>query len=307
MSCETPLVSVVLPVFGNLQDLETTVDSILHQSLSAFELIIIDDGNHGADRDVIAAVARRDARIRVLQNPTNRGATVSNMLGCRAARGRYIAKIDNGDLMVPHTRLEEQASLLEEDPSLAIVGGGLEIVDALNGHCYRSRPEYLRHEEIVNKPGYLTYFPQVTVMMRTLAYVQSGGYNPQLPVGADTDLWPRILRYGRGLLVPTVYAVAVMKPGSISVARNNKQILSKIDKIRQSRTQGGLRLSNLYKLILIAVEFGKLALPDRIRVFLRYRKQMNYVYPIDKDTARSLAAVRRFYSQKGLYPLTQTQ
>lgn len=305
MSSETPLVSVVLPVFGNLQDLETTVDSILNQSLGAFELIIIDDGNQTADRDLIAAVAARDVRIRVLQNATNSGATISNMLGCKAARGRYIAKIDNGDLMVPGTRLEEQVSLLEQDPSLVIVGGGLEIVDGLNGHCYRSRPEYAQHEQIVSKPGYVTCFPQVTVMMRTSAYEQSGGYNPQLSVGADTDLWPRILRCGRGLLVPTVYAVAVMKPGSISVARNNKQILSKIDKIRQSRTQGGLRFSDLYRLMLIAVEFGKLALPIRVRVFLRYRKQMEYVYPIERDTARSLAAVRRFYAQKGLYPLTQ--
>ncbi len=305
MSDETPLVTVVLPVFRNLQDLQTTVESVLSQSLRAFELIIIDDGNQDADRDVITAVAGTDSRIRVLRNATNRGATVSNMLGCEAAGGRYIAKIDNGDLMVPRTRLEEQVSLLEQDPSLVIVGGGLEIVDGLNGHCYRSRPEYQQHEQIASKPGYLTCFPQVTVMMRTSAYEQSGGYNPKLSVGADTDLWPRILRCGRGLLVPTVYAVAVMKPGSISVAGNNKQILGKIDKIRESRTQGGLRFPDLYGLMLIAVELAKLALPIRVRVFLRYRKQMDYVYPIDKDTARSLAAVRRFYTQKGLYPLTQ--
>ncbi len=126
-------------VFRGLESLAVTVESILQQTFTDFEIVIVDDGNCPADSALIRETAKLDARIRVLRLEVNSGLTRALVKGCAESKGIYIARIDNGDLMVPSTRLEDQYNTLENHRNLALVSGAIIILDFLNKDAYQSR------------------------------------------------------------------------------------------------------------------------------------------------------------------------
>ena len=95
-----PTVSVVMGVYNAERTLKAAVESILSQSFSDFELIVVNDGSTDKTQEILADFARRDARVRVVTQ-TNQGLTRSLILGCELASGRYIARQDADDVSMP--------------------------------------------------------------------------------------------------------------------------------------------------------------------------------------------------------------
>lgn len=114
-----PTVSLVMKVYNGERYLREAVDSILAQTFTDFELIIIDDGS----TDDSAGIVRRyqDARIRFLQNEHNLGLCATQNKVIAAARGKYIAVMDCDDRSYPK-RLERQVDFLESHPSVMMCG-----------------------------------------------------------------------------------------------------------------------------------------------------------------------------------------
>jgi glycosyltransferase involved in cell wall biosynthesis len=126
----SPIVSVVLPVFNqNNQFLRESIDSILAQTFSDFELIIIDDGSDDTEcREMIASYAERDRRIRLIRNDVNLGIIRSLNKGLRISKGTFIARMDSDDISLP-ARLQKQMDFLNRHPNCDLVGTQATVID----------------------------------------------------------------------------------------------------------------------------------------------------------------------------------
>lgn len=115
-----PKISVILPVYNNAKTVVAAARSILRQTLSDLELIVIDDGSVD---DSFARVERlRDPRIRLFRNENNLGVSQTRNRGIELMRGDYMAPMDADDVCHPR-RLERTLRRLEEDSSLGLIGG----------------------------------------------------------------------------------------------------------------------------------------------------------------------------------------
>jgi glycosyltransferase involved in cell wall biosynthesis len=121
-----PDVSVLMPVRDGAEWLVEAVESIRAQTLRAWELIAVDDGSRDATAGLLAELAQRDPRIRMLATPAqSRGIVAALNLGLDTARGRHVARMDADDVALPD-RLAAQARALDADASLAGVACGVE-------------------------------------------------------------------------------------------------------------------------------------------------------------------------------------
>lgn len=125
----TPLISVILPTYNRLEFLPETVESILNQSLSDFELIIINDGSTDGTEQWVNE--QTDPRIQYISYPKNQGVSFARNKGLDIARGKYIAFADSDDINDPK-RFEEQVALLESDEGLAVCGSYIEFFGLKN-------------------------------------------------------------------------------------------------------------------------------------------------------------------------------
>ncbi len=124
----SPLVSVILPAYNCERFLADTLKSLLHQSFTNFELIVIDDGSTDSTSQIIHSF--NDSRIRYLTNDGNKGLIFTLNRGIKESFGKYIARIDADDIAMPN-RLEKQVRWLEEHPQTAVVGSFVSLIDEL--------------------------------------------------------------------------------------------------------------------------------------------------------------------------------
>ena len=106
-----PKVSVLMSVFNAEDFIQEAVDSVLQQTFSDFEFIIVDDAS--TDGSLQRLCSYHDPRIRILRNETNMGLTRSLNKGMEFVRGEYVARMDADDVSLP-SRLQEQTVFLKE-------------------------------------------------------------------------------------------------------------------------------------------------------------------------------------------------
>lgn len=118
----TPKITVVIPTYNRAQTLAKAIDSILNQTESDFELLIIDD----ASTDNTAEVVRQftDPRIRYIQQPSHRGLVANLNLSLVLGRGQVHARLDDDDWAHPE-RLAQQWAAMDDQPALGLLGCGL--------------------------------------------------------------------------------------------------------------------------------------------------------------------------------------
>lgn len=111
-SKKTPEISVIMPVYNSEEYLHLAVNSVINQSMQAWELILIDDGSTDKSGDICDSYAFRDPRIRTIHQE-NQGITVTRNRGIAEAVGKYVAFIDNDDEYLPDV-LEKAYDLAKE-------------------------------------------------------------------------------------------------------------------------------------------------------------------------------------------------
>lgn len=162
-ACHTPTVSVVMPTYNRAGLLERAVDSVLAQTYRDFEFIIVDDGSTDETRNILKSYARKDKRIRVLANETNRGISYARNRGNAAARGKYIMIMDSDDISMPE-RMERQVDFMEKNPEFAVsTSWRVKIGDEKKKHPSRREMEphllfgmYAGHGEWMLRRSFLT-------------------------------------------------------------------------------------------------------------------------------------------------------
>ena len=199
-----PLISIILPTYNGAKWVEGAIHSVLEQSFSDFEFIIIDDGSWNATNEIIEKFARQDRRIRHIKNEQNLGIQKTRNISLGYAKGEYIAEIDQDDVWLDKDKLEKQLQFLRENKEYVLIGTGVVIV----GDGGEEIARYLMPKtdtEIRSKILRMNCFIHSSVMYRKSAVRAVGGYTVE-KMSEDHDLWLRLGRWGKFANLPD-YAV----------------------------------------------------------------------------------------------------
>lgn len=184
----TPPVSVIIPTYNRSDLVQQAIDSVLAQTLPAFEIIVIDDGSTD---DTEQAMRHYGAQICYVRQE-NRGESAARNRGIGLARGEYVGFLDSDDFWHP-TKLERQLEVLQTDPSTGLVYCQALKIDAAG----KRLPGPIFSAEINSTPATFenlcrkNLFAPSTVVMRRTLLDKVGGFDEAIQYGEDWDLWLR--------------------------------------------------------------------------------------------------------------------
>jgi glycosyltransferase involved in cell wall biosynthesis len=166
--------------------LREAVDSILSQTFSDFEFIIVDDGSRDGTSQILDKYS--DTRIVLLKNETSIGLTKSLNLGLEKAKGEYVARMDADDISLPH-RLATQVSFLDANSQVGVMGTAAYLVDSDN--ISKQLVQYPEHHELLH--WIMCFFENPilhpSVMFRLQVIQNLHGYNDAYVTSQDYNLW----------------------------------------------------------------------------------------------------------------------
>jgi hypothetical protein len=194
-SSAPPLISVVMPVHNELPYLDESIESILGQTLTDFEFVILDDGSTDGSMEKIREWAARDRRIRFFRSDRNLGLSGSSNLVVSQARAPLIARMDADDISHPE-RLMRQWEVMRSQSEVSLVGTLCDGIDS-TGRRVRPRDRWRLVRRSLFPP-----FPHGSVMFRRAIFDQVGGYSEERVGGEDQDLFLKIARAGRVVVLP---------------------------------------------------------------------------------------------------------
>ena len=194
-----PTISIIMPVYNSEQYLAESIDSIIAQTYTNWELIVIDDSSTDGSRAIAQRYTERDARIRVVSNTHEKGLAGSLNCGLSHVRGAYIARADGDDINVPE-RLQIEYNYLQSHPSIDIVGSWYETFGNNKSPKVRKHPSH----SVVLAWKYLsnTYFCHPTIMFRKQVLETMPQY--PLAVCEDFAFLSDIIHTHRGYNIPQV-------------------------------------------------------------------------------------------------------
>ncbi len=197
-----PRVSVVIPTYNRASMLTRAVDSVLAQTFTDFELLIVDDCSADETPDVATGLVNADSRIRSFRHRRNRGQSASRNTGIANARGEYLAFLDDDDEFLP-TKIEEQVKALDvAGPEVGMVYVWLSRIGPageLVGSSSRTLEGYVFEE------GLSLRFPACigsTAMLRSSAFDVVGGFDETLLSAEDADFFCRVAKHFRIAVIP---------------------------------------------------------------------------------------------------------
>lgn len=159
----SPLVSIAMPVYNAEKTLAAAVRSILYQTYTNFELIVIDDGS--TDNTLSIARSFKDPRIKIISDGNNSGLSTRLNQALDICGGEYFARMDSDDVSFPE-RIEKQVHFLNEHEEVDLMGAGILIYQE-NGNLKGVVPILETHEEICRSPWGGFYMAHPTWMGRT--------------------------------------------------------------------------------------------------------------------------------------------
>ncbi len=185
---QTNSVTVLMSVYNGERYLNEAVDSILSQTFTDFEFLIIDDASTDRTPEILRSY--NDPRIRVVTNEENLGLTKSLNKGLALAKGEYIARMDADDVSYPY-RLQVQHEFMTQHPGAGIIGSWAEYIDRKGEIVHRYKapisPEenyfYLRFQNCI---------VHSSVMFRKDIIISNNGYDESINRAQDFELWNRL-------------------------------------------------------------------------------------------------------------------
>jgi len=177
-----------MAVHDGERHLRASIDSVLSQTFTDFELIVVDDGSSDGTGAILKAYD--DARISIVRNETNVGVTRSLNRGLEQTRGKYVARQDDDDVSEPD-RLERQVGFLKENHEVALVGSAYLRIDG-NGTVVARRDVPTDVTAIRWRLLFLNAFASSSVVFRRDVVERLNGYDERFPYAQDYDLWSRI-------------------------------------------------------------------------------------------------------------------
>ena len=227
-------ITILMSVYNDEIFLEEAIRSILIQTFSNFEFIIIDDGSKDKSLRIIKNF--KDKRISLLENNNNIGLSASLNKGMKLSKGKYIARMDADDISLPE-RLEKQYNFMERNPNIGILGTGYHLInksgEGMGTYIYPDNPVEI-HWKLLTGP----VFPHPTVMLRKKVLIENNlSYNEEYLATQDYELWCRMIHYTEGSNLPQ----ALIK------YRNHDQSKSKTESDKQEQLRIKVSADSLVK------------------------------------------------------------
>lgn len=188
---ENPKVTVLMSVYNGEKYLREAIESILNQTFTDFEFIIINDGSTDSSRSIIQSY--NDSRIRLIDNERNIGLTSSLNNGIDLANGEYIARMDADDISLPE-RFEKQIEYMDANPDIAVCGGWAYVIDKENKLLYEAKMETSKDLLFANL--FLgNQLVHASAIIRA-SILKINKYSTKFKSAQDYNLWFRLLNSG---------------------------------------------------------------------------------------------------------------
>ncbi len=244
-----PRVSAVLAVYNGEKYIRETIESIINQTFSDFELIIINDCSIDNTETILAKYS--DSRIRIFNNKTNLGVSTSANIGIDNAVGEYIARIDADDICMPD-RFKKQILYMDRNPNIGVCGSAICKFNQDGIICtvqLPTNPKQAKVYSLFNSP-----LAQPSVMIRKeLLNKYNLRYNTKINNAEDYELWVKCLRYTDICSVPKVLLKYRVHEKQVTQQKLHIQI-SNASKIRKK----------LYKELLDEISQEQITLLDMV-------------------------------------------
>lgn len=225
-------VSVITAVYNGEEYLQECIDSILNQTYTNFEYIIVNDGSTDRTKEILDRIT--DNRVTVIHSEKNQGAATSLNIGIEKAKGKWIAIQDADDISRP-TRLEKQMKYLEKNPDIIGVSS---LIKCIPGKKSSSDADItgleiyyniqLNKEEIRTQRFHSCYVCHGTVVYSKETFNKVGKYNPNYTISYDYDLWVRLFEMMPFEKIPEVlyeYRIIANSLTNSNPRRVNKELL----------------------------------------------------------------------------------
>ncbi len=229
-----PLISVVMPVYNALPFLNESIKSILEQTFSSFEFVILDDASTDGSVELLREWARRDLRIHLHESKRRLGLSGSSNAVVAKTCARIVARMDADDIAHPD-RLRRQWNIFEEHPHIALVGTLCNGIDA-TGREVRPRDRW----RLVRRSTYIP-FPHGSAMFRREVFDRVGGYDEASAGAEDQDLFLRMAACGRVVTLPDVLY-------SYRYHSNNATLFNGKRAVAEEHSENGQALAAFYML-----------------------------------------------------------
>ena len=237
-----PKVSVIIPAYNSMTYLPATIENVLEQTFTDFEVLVVDDGS--SDRTAAWVAQIRDRRVRLISQP-NQGASGARNTGITQAKGEYLAFLDADDLWHP-TKLEKQVRCLDNHPEVGLVYTWTLLIDRQGkptGRIFASHAEGDVWQQLVQHN--ITESGS-SPMVRRCCFETVGLFDLDLAHAEDWDMCLRIATRYRFKVItePLVYYRQHLNSKSKNWQRMEKSFYRIIDKAFQSKLPELLNLKN---------------------------------------------------------------
>ena len=184
-----PKISVIMPVYNASRYLHEAIQSILNQTFSDFELIILNDNSTDNSLEIIQEFVKKDNRIILINKTQNIGPALLRNEGFESSNGEFIALMDADDIAYPK-RFEKQVSVFNNDSEIGVCGTWYTMFgEDIKDYIFKQN-EF--HEDIKVKLLYENCIGNPTAMIRK-SVLHNQKYNPEMVPIEDYDLWTRLI------------------------------------------------------------------------------------------------------------------
>ncbi|PSB07203.1 glycosyl transferase family 2 [filamentous cyanobacterium CCP1] len=192
---QTPTVSVVMAVYNAERYVAQAIDSILQQTFTDFELIILNDGSTDGSLRILQQYEKRDHRIRLISRE-NQGIPRTRNDLLKASQGEFMAVMDSDDVALPD-RLSLQVNFLRQHPEVVCVGGAHDLID--HKGRFLTRLHLPTDDEAIQQAVIVGHAPicNPCALIRREALLQVGGYDERLGQAEDLDVWLKLGEIGK--------------------------------------------------------------------------------------------------------------
>jgi len=180
-------VSVIIPTFNRAMKTARAVASVLYQTYTDYEIIVVDDGSQDNTEDILSQFGRR---LRYIALPFNQGVSVARNRGIRESQAQWVAFLDSDDYWLPQ-KLEVQMAFFKSRPETLICQ--TQEIWIRNGRYANPKKRHLKPSGDLFEPSLrLCLVSPSAVMLRRSLMEEVGLFDEDLPVCEDYDLWLRI-------------------------------------------------------------------------------------------------------------------
>lgn len=227
-----PKISVVMPNYNCARFLRESIESVLAQTFSDFEFIIIDDGSTDDSWEIILDQAKKDNRIKVVRNEKNLKICETLNRGIDMAKGEYIARMDSDDTANPNW-LETVFNFMEkpENEEVGVCGANFFLIDE-NGKKIGEKKFPETDDDCRKSFWFRNPFGHNTVLIRKKCFLDFGGYDKNFIYAEDLELW---MRFGQKYKFYNIqeYLVKYRISGENSVLKRQKKMIKSTLKARR--------------------------------------------------------------------------